>query len=112
METQGRTFAKRLKVLRKVKFSETWPFPTECGACQTTAMQKKRDNTDSVSREDLAYSKRMLRESANHAPFKATVFFLTEWMASSGITVFPALKIGATLTSSHSMGTWSAHYFH
>ena len=29
MDLQGRTLAKRLKVRRRVKFSETWPFPTE-----------------------------------------------------------------------------------
>ena len=38
-------------------------------------------------------------------PFKATVFFLTELIAASGITVFPPLRIGVTLTSSHSIGT-------
>ena len=41
------------------------------------------------------------------APFKATVFFLTELIAASGMTVLPPLRTGATLTSSHSMGTCS-----
>jgi hypothetical protein len=39
------------------------------------------------------------------APFRATVFFFTELIATSGITVFPAFRTGVTLTSSHSMGT-------
>lgn len=34
-------------------------------------------------------------------PFNATVFFLTLKIASSGITVFPSLRTGVTLTSSH-----------
>ena len=36
-----------------------------------------------------------------NAPFNATVFFLTDWMAASGMTVLPPLRIGVTLTSSH-----------
>jgi len=39
------------------------------------------------------------------APFRATVFFFTELIAASGMTVFPAFRTGVTLTSSHSMGT-------
>ena len=38
-------------------------------------------------------------------PFKATVFFLTEAMAASGMAVLPFLRMGVTSTSSHSMGT-------
>jgi hypothetical protein len=40
-----------------------------------------------------------------HSPFKATVFFLTDVIASSGMTVLPALRMGVTSTSSHWMGT-------
>lgn len=40
-------------------------------------------------------------------PFNATVFFLTLVMASSGITVLPSLRTGATLTSSQTIGTWN-----
>jgi hypothetical protein len=38
-------------------------------------------------------------------PFNATVFFLIDLMASSGIEVLPFLRIGVTSTSSHLMGT-------
>ncbi len=41
-----------------------------------------------------------------HIPFNATVFFLTELIAASGMTVLPPLRTGATLTSSHSIGTY------
>ena len=39
-------------------------------------------------------------------PFNATVFFRTDWMAWSGITVLPPFSTGVTLTSSHWMGTY------
>jgi hypothetical protein len=36
-----------------------------------------------------------------YVPLRATVFFLTELIAMSGITVFPPFNTGVTLTSSH-----------
>ena len=41
-----------------------------------------------------------------NSPFKATVFFLTDAIAESGITVFPPFVTGVTLTSSQLMGTY------
>lgn len=43
-------------------------------------------------------------------PFKATVFFLTELIATSDITDFPPLIMGVTSTSSHWIGTWRKGY--
>jgi hypothetical protein len=37
------------------------------------------------------------------SPFNSTVFFRTEWMAWSGITVLLPFNTGGTLTSSHWM---------
>lgn len=39
-------------------------------------------------------------------PFNATVFFLIDAMASSGMAVLPFFKMGVTSTSSHLMGTY------
>ena len=45
-------------------------------------------------------------------PFKATKFFLTDSMASSGMTVRPFLSCGVTSTGSHFIGTfWSQNVF-
>ena len=44
-------------------------------------------------------------------PFSATVFFFTELIAASGITVLPPFNIGVTLTSSQSMGTLGNHLY-
>jgi len=44
-------------------------------------------------------------ERPKNIPFNATVFFLTDWMAASGMAVFPFTRIGVTSTSSHWMGT-------
>jgi hypothetical protein len=44
-----------------------------------------------------------------HSPLSATVFFLMLSMASSGMTCLPCLLMkGATLTFSHTMGTFAA----
>lgn len=40
-------------------------------------------------------------------PFSATVFLLTDWIADSGMTVFPPFNTGVTLTSSHCTGTYT-----
>ena len=37
------------------------------------------------------------------------MFFLTEAIATSGMTVFPPFKMGVTSTSSHWMGTYFEH---
>lgn len=39
-------------------------------------------------------------------PFNATVFFLMDAIAASGMAVLPFLRIGVTSTSSHLIGTW------
>ena len=86
MLRHGRTFAKREKVRRRVKFNETWPFPI------------------GVAR----------------GPLRAMVFFLTirwlelfdggllEAIASSGIAVFPSLRMGVTSTGSHMIGVYTS----
>lgn len=43
-----------------------------------------------------------------NTPLRATVFFLMLAIASSGIAVLPSFNIGATLTSSHTIGTYWA----
>lgn len=53
------------------------------------------------------YEKFGILTIANYAPFNATVFFFTDWIAASGMTVLPPLRIGVTLTSSHSIGTFT-----
>ncbi len=91
MDLQGRTLAKRLKVRRRVKFSETWPLPM--GVYEI------------ISDGKLVYA------STGHTargPFRATKFFLTLSMALSGIAVLPSLRIGVTSTGSHSIGAWAA----
>lgn len=44
------------------------------------------------------------RKLTAKGPLRATKFFLTEFMAMSGIAVLPSLRIGVTSTSSHSIG--------
>jgi hypothetical protein len=44
-------------------------------------------------------------------PLSATVFLFTDAIASSGMTVFPPLRTGVTLTSSHWIGTFSHYQF-
>lgn len=44
-------------------------------------------------------------ELTARGPFKATKFFLTLAIASSGIAVFPFFKMGVTSTGSHLIGT-------
>jgi hypothetical protein len=41
-------------------------------------------------------------------PLSATVFFLTEAMASAGMAVLPLTKVGVTSTSSHWIGALAA----
>jgi hypothetical protein len=40
-------------------------------------------------------------------PLRATVFFLIDLIAYSGIEVLPSTRIGVTSTSSHSIGVWN-----
>ena len=109
IETQGRTFAKRLNVRLRVKFNDTCPFPTIADlviriytiigdkltwGCKRSCVGKRtiRDRDES--------------DESVRPPFKATVFFLTDWIAFSGMTVLPPFNTGVTLTSSHCIGTY------
>ena len=59
------------------------------------------------SQRTFGYNIRNNLKSAQHAyiPLRATVFFLIEFTAASGITVLPPFKTGVTSTSSHWIGT-------
>jgi len=46
------------------------------------------------------------RQIIPYLPLRVTVFFLTLAMASLGIVVFLFFRMGATLTSSQTMGTY------
>ena len=90
-----------------VTFSD-WAKPKFLKLVITTA----KENTYSVLPKVLE-THNALRHKANrtppNTPLRATVFFLTEVIAESGITVFPPLNTGVTLTSSHSIGTYELH---
>ena len=61
--------------------------------------------------EPMSIVQKMPRENV-WAPLRATVLRLTDWMAASGMTVFPAFRMGVTLTSSHCMGTYKSKSEH
>lgn len=108
MEAQGRTFAKRLNVRRNVKFSDTCPLPTTVPRSQHIKMFDTNGNRLGVAsgpthklQSDNSIRPAMHRD----APLRATVFFFTDWIADSGMTVLPPFNTGETLTSSHCTGT-------
>jgi hypothetical protein len=86
---------------------ETWPLPTGSPLVQPRSCpqtQKQRTGCSKWSyAKNLSGDVRHRREA--YQPFNATVFFRTDWMAWSGITVLPPFRTGVTLTSSHWMGT-------
>ena len=61
--------------------------------------------------QDVSTAQKMPRENV-WVPLRATVLRLTDWIAASGMTVFPALRMGVTLTSSHCMGTYGSKLEH
>lgn len=63
-----------------------------------------------IGAPERAHRRPPLAAASGHqnAPFKATVFFLTLLMDSSGMTDLPFLIIGVTSTSSQVMGTPAA----
>lgn len=48
----------------------------------------------------------MGRKHTARGPLRATKFFFTLAMASSGMTVFPSFKVGVTSTGSHLIGAY------
>jgi hypothetical protein len=52
----------------------------------------------------LATLNASFRKRTARGPLRATKFFLTDWIAASGIAVLPSTKIGVTSTDSHSIG--------
>jgi hypothetical protein len=80
--------AKREKVRRRVKFRETCPFPIGVARGPFRAIL-------------FFVTKRQLREEAGGREGEP------EAIASSGIAVFPSLRMGVTSTGSHRIGVYS-----
>jgi hypothetical protein len=106
METQGRTFAKRLNVRRNVKFNDTCPLPTATPKVNTMKyMTPVETDWELQVVLHMKVSLTIHNTTRLDAPLRATVFFFTDWIADSGMTVLPPFSTGETLTSSHWTGT-------